>query len=99
MASLLKGVLENTDEQPEEQIDTQGEVWEGPEPRSGCTCEFGVVTLPIWKLSEVHTIEIFMEASSHGHNINSISSPSPLPENKRVWLKIPRFSSWLGIAG
>ena len=80
MASLLKGVLENTDEQPEEQIDTQGEVWEGPEPRSFCTCEFGVVTLPIWKLSEVHTIGIFMEASSCSHDqlLICFQPPSPL---------------------
>lgn len=34
-----------------------------------------------------------------GMIINSISSPSPLLENRWVWLNILSFSSWLGISG
>lgn len=47
---------------------------------------------PIWKLSEPHTVEIFMETSSCSL-INSISAPLPYLENERGGesLKIPSF--------
>lgn len=49
-----------------------------------------------------HTFGIFLKACSHKHDhlLTPFPGPCPILENQRgVWLKIPNFSSWLGVFG
>ena len=71
--SLLKDMMKDTDEQPDEEIHR---VRSGRVPKTGISVSLGLgcvsflvwICLPTWKIYIPHTIGIFMEASSSRHD-------------------------------
>ena len=90
--SLLKDIVKDTDEQPDEEMHRarSGRVLSAG---ASVPLELGCVTLPVWlcsptwKLSEPHTSGILpTEASARGHDGSLTPLPAPFPsrETRRV---------------
>lgn len=84
VADLLHEVLKNAGEKPDDKIHRRGP--EGPECRSFCPHEVGLchppgrqMCSPTWKLSELCTFGVSMEASLCRHSQSLTQFPKPLP--------------------
>lgn len=79
---IIMDMVNYTDEQPDEQIQRAKYVRRDRELPCLLQASYFPRTSmcsPAWKLSELHTIGIFIEASSHRHDQWSTPFPAPLP--------------------